>query len=133
LSLNKEKNMGSNFAVKENGSANGTSASFKTISELLEVYDLSPLVALEWVWGKPNLRKILIKRAWRDIVKSEYGKIGAAARNEKLTDEQREESARYASLARWKKDSHTAFIARIRSGAPVEGISGVDDSDIPSF
>jgi hypothetical protein len=40
LALNKKKNMDSNFTVKEK---NSDTASFKTISELLEIYDLSPL------------------------------------------------------------------------------------------
>lgn len=98
--------MGSNIFVKESGNHAASSADFSTISELLEVYDLSPLVALEWVWSKPNLRKILIKRAWGEIVKSEYGKIGAAARNEKLTGAQRSELARLASRARWSSIVH---------------------------
>src|SRR5262249_760362 len=96
--------MGSNnIVINENGSHAAPSVDFRTISEFLEVYDLSPLVALEWVWSKPDLRKILIKRAWREMVKSEYGKIGAAARNAKVNKEEREECARHGNRARWKK------------------------------
>jgi hypothetical protein len=65
----------------------------------LQDYDVSPVVALECIWAEPSLREILVERARPDVL-SRFGKIGNAARNAKLTDAQRSESARHAARCR---------------------------------
>jgi hypothetical protein len=54
---------------------------------------------LEWVWGEPSLRSELIDRSRRDVL-SEFGKRGNKARNAKLSDAERSESARHAARCR---------------------------------
>jgi hypothetical protein len=76
-----------------------TISPMKTISQLLADYDVSPMVMLDWIWGEPSLRKELVERSRHDVL-SQFGKVGNAARNAKLTDAQRSESARHAARCR---------------------------------
>jgi hypothetical protein len=71
----------------------------KTISQLLADYDVSPMAMLEWVWSEPSLRQELVERSRRDVL-SQFGKVGNAARNAKLTDAERSASARHAARCR---------------------------------